>query len=64
MSRLINMFFFKEITKSINDGSPVNIPNLDFQKALDSATSKITITLETHGIGDGTIEWIYHKDQY
>ena len=52
--------FFEEITKWVDEGSPVDIIYLDFQKAFDT-TSKTN----THGIGISIINWIeqWHTDR-
>ena len=56
---LTNVFFFEEITKSIDDGSPVDIIYLDFQKAFDKVPHlRLLLKLKAHGIGDGLIDWI------
>ena len=39
-SCLTNMLFFEEITKWIDEGSPVDIIYLDFQKAFDKVYIK------------------------
>ena len=49
----------EEITKWIDEGSPVYIIYLDFQKAFDKVPhQRLLIKLKTHGIGDGIIDWI------
>ena len=58
-SCLTNMFFFKEITKWIDEGSPVDIIYLYFQKAFDKVPhQRLLLQLKAHGIGDGIIDWI------
>ena len=60
-SCLTNMFFFfwEEISKRIDEGSPVNIMYLDFQKAFDKVLhQRLLLSLKAHGIRDGIIDWI------
>ena len=53
------MFFLEEITKWIDEGSPVDIIYLDFQKAFDKVPhQRLLLKLKSHGIGDGIIDWI------
>ena len=50
------VIFFKEITKWIDDGSPVNIIYFDFQKAFDKVShQRLLLKLKAHGIGDSII---------
>ena len=64
--------FFEEITKWVDEGSPVDIIYLDFQKAFDKVPhQRLILKLKSHGIGisgrffgirfvaDGTF-WIFH----
>ena len=49
----------EEITKWIDEGSPLDIINLDFQKAFDIVLhQRLLLKLKAHGIGDGIIDWI------
>ena len=59
-SRLTNMLcFLEEITKWIDEGSPVDIMYLHFQKTFDKVQhQRLLLILKAHGIGDGIIEWI------
>ena len=51
--------FLEEITKWIDEGSPVNIIYLDFQEAFDKVPhQRLLLKLNTHGIGDGIIDWV------
>ena len=51
--------FLEEITKWIDDRSPVDIIYLDFQKAFDKVPQqRLLLNLKAHGIGDGLINWI------
>ena len=59
-SCLTNMlcFFSRKITKWIDEGSPVDIINLDFQRTVDKVLHQRLLKLKAHGIGDGIIDWI------
>ena len=51
--------FLEEITKWIDEGSPVDIIYLDFQKAFDKVPHhRLLLKLKAHGIGDSVIDWI------
>ena len=51
--------FLEEITKWIDEGSPVDIIYLDFQKAFDKVQhQRLLLTLKAHGIVEGLIYWI------
>ena len=51
--------FLEEITKWIDEGSPVDVICLDFQKAFDKGPhQRLLLKLKTHGIGDGIIDRI------
>ena len=65
--------FFEEITKLVDEGSPVDIIYLDFQKAFDKVPHQRLILkftdlflelpfrpllLKSHGMGNSTINWI------
>ena len=53
------VFLCEEITKWIDEGSPVDIIYLDFQKAFDKVPhQRLLLKLKAHGIGDGIIDWI------
>ena len=55
------VMFFEEITKWLDEGSPVDIIYLDFQKAFDKVPNqRLLLKLKTHGIGDGLIDRIEH----
>ena len=48
----------EEITKWIDEGSPVDIIYLDFQNAFDKVPHQILLLkLKAHGIGEGLIDW-------
>ena len=51
--------FFKEITKWVDEGSPVDIIYLDFQKAFDKVPhQRLMLKLKSHGMGNSIINWI------
>ena len=51
--------FFEEITKWVDEGSPVDVIYLDFQKAFDKVPhQRLILKLESHGMGDSIIGWI------
>ena len=51
--------FLEEITNWLDEGSPVDIIYLDFQKAFDKVPhKKLLLKLKAHGIGDGIIDWL------
>ena len=56
---MLNKYFSEEITKWIDEGSPVDIIYLDFQKAFDKVPQqRLLLKLKAHGIRDGIIDWI------
>ena len=51
--------FLEEITKWVDDGSPVDVIYLDFQKAFDKVPHQRLISkLKSHGMGNSIINWI------
>ena len=51
--------FFEEIIKWVDEGSPVDVVYLDFQKAFDKvAHQRLILKLKAHGIGNDVIKWI------
>ena len=51
--------FFEEITKWVDEGSPVDVIYLDFQKAFDKVPhQRLIIKLKSHGMGNSIINWI------
>ena len=51
--------FFEELTNWIDEGSPLEIIYLIFQKAFDIVPHhRLLLKLKAHGIGDGIIDWI------
>ena len=50
------LYFFEEITKWVDDGSPVDVVYLDFQKAFDKVPhQRLLLKLKAHGIGNDVI---------
>ena len=51
--------FLEDITKWVDDGSPVDVVHLDFQKAFDKVPhQRLLIKLKAYGIGESMINWI------
>ena len=51
--------FFEEITKWVDEGSPVDVIYLDFQKAFDKVPhQRLILKLKSHGKGNSIINWI------
>ena len=51
--------FFDEITKWVDDGSPVDVICLEFQKAFDKVPhQRLILKLKSHGMGNSIINWI------
>ena len=51
--------FLEEITKWVDDGSPVDVVYLDFQKAFDKVPhQRLLLKLKAHGIGNDVINWM------
>ena len=51
--------FFEDITKWVDDGSPVDVVYLDFQTAFDKVPyQRLLFKLKAHGIGNDVINWI------
>ena len=51
--------FLEEITKWVDDESPVDVVYLDFQKAFDKVPlQRLLLKLKAHGIGNDVINWI------
>ena len=59
-SCLTNLLCFLEyIIKWVDDGSPVDVVYLDFQKAFDKVPyQRLLIKLKAYGIGESMINWI------
>ena len=50
---------FEEITKWVDDGSPVDVIYLDFQKTFDKVPhQRLILKLKSHGMGNSIINWI------
>ena len=48
--------FFEEITKWVDEGSPVDVIHLDFQKAFDKVPhQRLILKLKSHGMGNSII---------
>ena len=55
----LTIFCFKGITKWVDDGSPVDVIYLDFQKAFHKVPHpRLIIKLKAHGMGNSIINWI------
>ena len=53
------LWFFEEITKWVDDGSPVDVIYLDFQKAFVKVPhQRVILKLKSHGMGYSIINWI------
>ena len=51
--------FLEEITKWVDEGSPVDVAYLDFHKAFDKMThQQFLLKLTTRGVGNDVINWI------
>ena len=51
--------FFEKITKWVDEGSPVDVIYLDFQKAFDKVPhQRLILKLKSHGMGNSIINWI------
>ena len=59
-SCLTNMLcFLEDVTKWLDEGSPVDIIYLDFKKAFYKVPhQRLLLKLKAHGIGNGMINWI------
>ncbi len=59
--------FYEEITKWVDEGSPVDIIYLDFQKALDKVPQQRLLKLKSHGRGNCIInlieQWLTDRRQ-
>ena len=61
-SCLTNLLEYTEIiSKWVDDGSPVDIIYLDFQKAFDKVPhQRLLIKLKSYGMGVDIVKWIQH----
>ena len=58
-SCLTNFVVVEEITKWVDDGSPVDVIYLDFQKAFDKVPhQRLILKLKSHGMGNSIVNWI------
>ena len=54
-----SLCFLEEITKWVDDGSPVDVIYLDFQKAFDNVPhQRLILKLKSHGMGNSIVNWI------
>ena len=51
-------FLGGKIAKLVDDGSPVDVVNLDFQKAFDKVPHNVLFKLKAHGVGNDVLNWI------
>ena len=59
LTNLLHVCFLEEITKWVDDGSPVDVIYLDCQKAFDKVPHQRLISkLKSHGMGNSLINWI------
>ena len=63
-----SLMFFEEITKWVDDGSPVDVVYLDFQKAFDKVPhQRLLLKLNADGIGNDVInlieKWLTQRRQ-
>ena len=60
ISCLTNLLcFFEEITKWVDEGSPVDVIYLYFQKAFDKVPQqRLILKIKSHGMGNSIINWI------
>ena len=51
--------FMEHISKWADDGSPVDVIYLDFQKAFDKVPhQRLLIKLKSHGMGESVVNWV------
>ena len=56
--------FFKEITKWVDDVSPVDVVYLDLQKAFDKVPhQRLLLKLNAHDVINGIEKWLTHRKQ-
>ena len=55
---MLGNYFLEEFTKWVDDGSPVDVVHLDFQKAFYKVPHQRLLQLKAHGIGNYVINWI------
>ena len=53
------VMFFEDVTKWLDEGSPVDIIYLDFKKAFVKVPhQRLLLKVKAHGIGNGMINWM------
>ena len=53
------VMFLEEITKWVDDGSPIDVIYLDIQKTFDKVPhQRLMLKLKSHGKGNGISNWI------
>ena len=53
-----SLVFMEEVTNYLDSGYPVDVINLDFQKAFDKVPhQRLLMTLEAHGLGGDILQW-------
>ncbi len=53
------VMFFEEITKWVDDGTPVDVIYLDFQKEFDKVPhQRLILKLKSHGMGNSILNRI------
>ena len=56
--------FFEEIIKWVDDGSPVDVVYLDFQKAFDEVPhQRLLLILKAHDVINWIEKWLTHRRQ-
>ena len=56
---MLNKYVFGKITEWIDQGSPLDIICLAFQKVVDKAPhQRLLLNCNAHGIVDGVVDWI------
>ena len=52
------------LTKWVDEGSPVDVIYLDFQKAFDKVPhQRLILKLKSHGMGNSIINWIEQRQE-
>ena len=55
------MEFFEDVTSKMDEGEPVDVVYLDFQKAFDKVPhGRLVTKIRAHGIGGRVLTWIEH----
>ena len=51
--------FFEDVTSRVDEGEPVDVVYLDFQKAFDKVPRKrLACKIKAHGFGRSVLKWI------